>query len=173
MKNLFKTSFSVLSNLMIYSLATAQVNTAMLKGSVMNESDEPLPFCTVQLKKGSHLSAGTITDSTGAFHISSIEPGNYSLKISSIGFNSKYIRDIRIDKQNVQIPPIEMSWGVLLSAVTCSSYRPYCIMPCGFGCICLCCMPQAEMDDSEDHFGAIVTVDTTSFLALESWQNAK
>ncbi|MCF8278241.1 MAG: carboxypeptidase-like regulatory domain-containing protein [Flavobacteriales bacterium] len=175
MKNLVHILMGVLGQLLITSTTLAQVHAGAIFGTVVSESKEAIPLCTILLMKNSQISAGIITDAEGNFILGNVESGLYDLKISSVGFSSKYIRDIRIDGNEVSIPPIEMRWGVQLSSVICSAYRPYCIKPCGFGCICECCVPPSEFHGKEpaNHSGAIVSVDTTSFLALTSWRSKK
>jgi hypothetical protein len=175
MKTLLLVSIAIITNLLWCSFTFAFPETGSIYGTVVNEANVPIPFCTVLLMKNTHVSSGTITDSNGEFSISKVKSGKYSLKISSIGFNSEYISDIQIGEIDIRLPSIKLTWGVRVSSVVCSAYRPYCSKPCGLGCICECCMPSMEFDDSEleNHSGSTITVDTTSFLALESWPTYK
>ena len=173
MKNLLHILSGVLIQMVFTTTVLAQANTGTILGKVVSESNEPMPLCTILLIEDSQISTGIITDSDGNFIIGHVASGLYDLKISSVGFSSKYIRDIRIDGNEVSIPPIEMRWGLRLSSVVCSAYRPFCSKPCGFGCICECCVPTAEYDEHEsaNHSGHMTSVDTTSFLALKSWRS--
>lgn len=175
MKKLLQFLLGVFSHLLLTSPILAQVNTGAIYGTVVNEFNETMPLCTVVLIKDAQIATGIITDVNGNFIIGNVEPGLYDLKISSVGFASKYISDIHVDGKEISIPTIEMSWGVQLSSVVCSDYRPFCSKPCGFGCICECCVPSVEFRRKEpaNHSGTIVTVDTTSFLALTSWRSSK
>ncbi|MBI1286559.1 MAG: hypothetical protein GC178_03180 [Flavobacteriales bacterium] len=175
MKNLKHILLGVLIQALVTSLTFAQSNTGAIIGSIVSELKEAMPLCTILLIKDSEIATGIITDVNGNFIIGNVEPGLYDLKISSVGFASKYISDIRVDGKEINIPTIEMSWGIQLSSVVCSDYRPFCSKPCGFGCICECCVPPVEFQRKEpaNHAGAIVKVDTTSFLALTSWRSSK
>lgn len=175
MKNLLLFFTSVITSLFLTAPTFAQTNSGALLGVVVNESSQTIPLCTVVLIKDSQIEAGIITDEEGRFILGNIEPGTYDLKISSVGFSSRYIRGIEVVGNEVSIPPIEMKWGVQMSSVVCSAYRPFCSKPCGYGCICECCVPVVEFreDEPAGYSGALISVDTTSFLALESWRSLK
>ena len=69
--------------------AFAQTNLVTISGTLLSESDkEPIPFSNVILKAGgdSAFVAGTISKENGQFILSRINPGNYILHSSSIGF---------------------------------------------------------------------------------------
>lgn len=175
MKKLLQFLLGVFSHLVLTSSVLAQVNAGAIYGKVVNESNEAMPLCTVVLMKHSQIATGIISDADGNFIIGNLEPGLYDLKISSIGFASKYIRDIQIDSSEINIPPIAMNWGVMMSSVICSARRPYCDKPCGHGCICECCVPPVKFRGKEpaNFSGTMVKVDTTSFLALTGWRGSK
>lgn len=175
MKNPLQVILGVLTQALITTFTLAQVNTGVIHGTVVSELKEAMPLCTIVLMKDSEISTGIITDPEGNFIIGNVEPGLYDLKISSVGFSSKYISDIHVDGNEISIPPIELKWGINLSSVVCSAYRPFCSKPCGYGCICECCVPPVDFigKESASNRGASVSVDTTSFLALTSWRSSK
>ena len=162
----------VISHLLLTSTSLAQENAGTIYGTVISEFNESIPLSTVVLLKESQIAAGIITDDQGNFILGEIESGTYDLKISSVGFSSMYIRDIEIAENQIHIPPIQLKWGVFLSSVVCESVRPLCYKPCGYGCICECVVPPTEYKHhaSSDNTFTKVSVDTTSFLALESWR---
>lgn len=175
MKTLTQFLLGVISLLLMTSDSISQENSGTIYGSVSSELNETMSLCTVVLFKESQIETGITTDMHGNFIIGSIEPGLYDLKVSSVGFSSMYIRDILIDGNEISLPPIELKWGVNMSSVVCSAYRPFCSKPCGFGCICECCVPPVDFigKESASNRGASVSVDTTSFLAWTSWQSSR
>ncbi|MFN3306059.1 MAG: carboxypeptidase-like regulatory domain-containing protein [Candidatus Kapaibacteriota bacterium] len=61
------------------------------------ETNEPLAGATVQIIE---LARGTFTDSKGRFRIANLKPSKYSLKVSYIGYQTKVLNDIDINKEN-------------------------------------------------------------------------
>ena len=175
MKKLLQLLLGVISHLLLTSSSLAQENAGTIYGSVISESNEAMPLSTVALIKDSEIAAGIITDDEGNFILGEIEPGIYDLKISSVGFSSTYIRKIEISANEVHIAPVQLSWGIQLGSVVCSAYRPFCNKPCGYGCICECCVPSIEFEEDapEGHVGSIQKIDTLNYLSLESWQGEK
>ena len=172
MKKLLQLLLGVISHLLLTSPSLAQENAGTIYGSVISESNEAMPLSTVALLKNSEIAAGIITDDNGKFILGEVEPGIYDLKISSVGFTSALIQNITVAENEIHIPPIEMKWGVQLSSVVCKAIRPFCNKPCGYGCICECCVPsETFVDQSCGKVGAVHQVDTLNYLSLESWRN--
>jgi hypothetical protein len=174
MKKLLQLLLGIIGHLIITSFSLAQGNVGSIYGSVVSDLNETIPLSTIVLYKESEIAAGIITDDKGNFILGEIEPGIYDLKISSVGFSSTYIRGIEISQQEIQLPLIELSWGLELSSVLCLAERPTCVEPCGMGCICECCVPQAAFEErlSKREFGT-ASIDTLNYLSLESWRNKR
>ncbi len=85
-------------------LVSAQ--SGIVRGKI-NEtlSGKPLDVVSVQIE-GTTL--GAVTDSTGAFTITGIQPGLYNLKVSSIGYKSKGVAEIEITNSRPAILSIEL-----------------------------------------------------------------
>lgn len=83
----------------------AQMPLGTISGSVNDESGEQsLEFATVALYKvqDSSLVGGGITDVQGNFSVQA-KPGKYYLKIGFIGYGEKYISDINIGRDNMNV----------------------------------------------------------------------
>lgn len=172
MKKLLQLLLGVISHLLLTSPSLAQENAGTIYGSVISESNEAMPLSTVALLKDSEIAAGIITDDKGQFILGEIAPGTYDLRISSIGFSSTVVQNIVVHENEIHIPPIEMKWGVQLSSVVCEAIRPFCNKPCGYGCICECCVPSEDLSglESSHQFGILQAIDTLNYLSLESWR---
>lgn len=75
-----------------------------IKGKVQDEETKlPLEYCTVSLIKAADgsLESGTITDSKGLFSLEDLKPGTYHLDISYIGFQTKRIENIKLNKDQL------------------------------------------------------------------------
>lgn len=62
----------------------------VLKGSVVDQNNLPVPYASVALmdKEGDSLITGTISDATGAFSFSTLSEGEYTLSVSFLGYKS-------------------------------------------------------------------------------------
>lgn len=71
---------------MLLALIAYQVShTQDLIGNIQNETNEPIVYATVLLSM-ENVDKFTITDTEGNFIFENLSPGNYSLKITSIGY---------------------------------------------------------------------------------------
>ncbi|MEO6819058.1 MAG: carboxypeptidase-like regulatory domain-containing protein, partial [Ginsengibacter sp.] len=62
-----------------------------VNGNVKDNSNQPIPYATVQIMKsgGSAIIKATVSGNNGSFQISKIDNGNYIIDISSIGFEKQ------------------------------------------------------------------------------------
>ncbi|MGD1843994.1 MAG: carboxypeptidase-like regulatory domain-containing protein, partial [Salibacteraceae bacterium] len=75
---------------------TAAAQTGTLKGTIVdNETKETLIGATVPIV-GTYL--GTVTDIDGIYVIKEIKPGDYSVKVTYVGYADKVYNGIRIEK---------------------------------------------------------------------------
>jgi hypothetical protein len=85
-------SFLLIFSLFLYLTAGAQ--TSSISGIIINSiNNQPVEFAKVQIVG---LSKGAITDSLGYYKIVSVEPGVYSIKATSSGFNELILSDITV-----------------------------------------------------------------------------
>ena len=76
----------------------AQIGNGAIKGTILEAPDfkTPVPYANVSLWQGGQLVTGTVTDDFGNFELKAINPGEYVLKLSSLGFGDKKLRGIRV-----------------------------------------------------------------------------
>jgi iron complex outermembrane recepter protein len=80
--------FSLIICLFTLSVSISAQNETVpgsIKGIILAPDRKPVAAATVRLKDTKKM---TLTNNTGAFSIENIEPGNYLLEISSIGYQS-------------------------------------------------------------------------------------
>lgn len=77
-----KTTISIL----IAILCTVSAFTREITGTVVGEDNAPLDFVNVVLYQDSAYVAGNITDAEGRFAIVTDRPGQFTAKISSLGY---------------------------------------------------------------------------------------
>lgn len=74
----------------------AQTSTATLQGRVFNTRNEPVPGASVQIAGGRLVTA----DVEGRFRLSLEIGKTYSITITSTGYNTKTLDDVRVDAAN-------------------------------------------------------------------------
>jgi hypothetical protein len=94
-----------LSFILILLSVAAFAQKATVRGNIYDKSTaEPLPFVSVQLEGTSY---GANTDVNGFFTISSVPPGQYTLVVSSLGFQKvsqpMMLKAGQIDFQNIYL----------------------------------------------------------------------
>ncbi|MBB6110472.1 iron complex outermembrane receptor protein [Mucilaginibacter lappiensis] len=78
MKNLF----AAIAALLLPVVASAQLS---ISGKITNTVGEALPGATVSIN---NPTASAVADATGKYHFNDLKPGNYTLKVSYIGYQS-------------------------------------------------------------------------------------
>ncbi|WP_331967180.1 SusC/RagA family TonB-linked outer membrane protein [Chitinophaga sp.] len=92
-------------------------------GKVMDHTGNPLPMATVKLLP---LRKGTITDENGNFIFESVAPGEYTLEITSIGFENFILQiEVAPDRpQNLGLLPMRLAVAKLTEiAVVNTGYQ--------------------------------------------------
>ncbi|MBN1300025.1 MAG: TonB-dependent receptor [Melioribacteraceae bacterium] len=74
-----------------YSINYAQ--SGKISGRVLDSAGEPLPFVNI-IVMGTNF--GAASDIDGYYSILNIRPGNYSVKASAIGYQSKTVENVRV-----------------------------------------------------------------------------
>jgi len=76
---------SLLSIFFVLIIFQLQAQTSTLNGTITGENNEAIPFVTIQVENFISLTA----DADGRFSIPGIKPGNYKIKFSAIGYETK------------------------------------------------------------------------------------
>lgn len=88
-----KRLFTLLILISIYVSAFAQIDNAVVSGMVRHQqSKEPLPYVNVVVTDGDDsFLTGTITNEKGIFTIEDLSTGDYSVKVTFMGFSEKVV----------------------------------------------------------------------------------
>ena len=86
----------VLLTLLLALVCVAQEQTALLTGTVADESNNRITPATVQIETSSGGTQTVHVDKRGVFEIQGLSPGTYHLQIDAPGFLRHQIRDIQI-----------------------------------------------------------------------------
>jgi len=101
--------FLLLSLIISYSLKAQNSFSSVdktIKGYVVDSlSESVLPFANITLHNNSDSTfiTGVSSDSKGAFEITNISDGSYYLKISFVGYDTKYVSDLNLKNNNTQV----------------------------------------------------------------------
>nr|WP_299382304.1 TonB-dependent receptor [Allomuricauda sp.] len=106
-------------------LAQALQGQNTIKGTVQDDSENPLAYANVLLLKASDstLIKGTITSEEGQFILEDIPTGNYKVTASMIGFGSQTTEVFRFDGGVKTIPLFTLSEGLALDEVVVSTKK--------------------------------------------------
>ncbi len=110
--------------LLLLSIFTAIGQTG-LEGKVVEVSfrADVIQYSTVAVYSGEEFISGTETDMNGKFYICNLEPGFYSIRISSIGFVSMEIMDVIVHQGRITKMDFAMSIGLLSCSPTIIPYE--------------------------------------------------
>src|SRR6476660_4681949 len=105
----------------VFSGGYAQ-ETGTIKGKVIEQTTkQPIAGATISIK---NMQGGVISDSAGLFTIKNIPEGNYSLIISSVGYQQKVLNDIPVVRAKIYYQETELLYDAgKLGEVTVSTFK--------------------------------------------------
>jgi len=88
----------------LFSITTFS-QTGYVKGKVIDESGLEIPFASIAIKSiiDSNLAIGGVSDIDGNFKIEQVPFGNYNIEVSFIGYETKIIKDVKVQKHHKHI----------------------------------------------------------------------
>ena len=107
---------------LISSFAFAQTGT--LKGVITDAmSGEPIPFANVIAEKNGNQIGGTTTDFDGNYTIKPLEPGNYVVKATFVGYGTVEITGVIISSNKITPQDIKLQEGIAIGEVQVIAYK--------------------------------------------------
>lgn len=134
----------ILVLLLILSGIPLLYSQTSLAGTVVDkETGEPIIFGTVALYENGVLSSGTETDVNGNYNFPDIDPGNYDVEASYVGYQTLRITGVQVlaGKANKVDFGLSSEGGVLIDEVVITEYK----------------VPLIEQDNTTS--GAVITSD--------------
>jgi hypothetical protein len=102
----------ILSLLCFSTCLYGQDGKLLISGTVLDEKKQPIPYATAAAYDAdSTLVAGGVSTDEGNFQIA-LEPGEYTVKITFIGYEEKTIAGVRVTDSNVNIGNVSMAPAV-------------------------------------------------------------
>ena len=104
-------SFRTISYILVLLCSTClygQDGKLLISGTVLDEKKQPIPYATTAAYNAdSTLVAGAVSSDEGSFEIA-IEPGEYSVKITFIGYEEQIIPGVSVRDTNVSLGSISL-----------------------------------------------------------------
>jgi hypothetical protein len=115
---------------MFVAASANSFNNGSVKGILVDEKNQPVPFATLMLRSSadSSLYKGELTNENGVFNFENIKEGNYYLEVKTIGFQKFRSGPITISEQGpvTDLGTLSLKSNAQnLSAVTVSTDKPF------------------------------------------------
>jgi hypothetical protein len=126
MSKIVKLCFVSLLVLALSAVAFAQSNTTgSIGGVVSNPNKEVVPGASVTVKNiGTNKEDTATTDDTGRFKVANLQPGNYSVTISSTGFSPSTMENVVVEIGRETTLEVALSVGPVTGTVDVSAEAP-------------------------------------------------
>jgi len=104
------------------SLAMAQ--SGSLKGVISDAmSGEPIPFANIIIERNGNQSGGTTTDFDGNYTIKPVEPGNYTIKSTCVGYGAVQINGVIVSANKITFQDVKLQAGIAIGEVKIIAYK--------------------------------------------------
>ncbi|MCG9881676.1 MAG: TonB-dependent receptor [Bacteroidia bacterium] len=112
----------IFSGILLINLESYGQNLGSIKGRVKGNDDKlPIQGAVIRL---SELGMGTTSDSLGNFEIKALQPGNYSIQISFMGYENQTIHEINVLPNKISYREIILQTAInSLKSVDINSFR--------------------------------------------------
>ena len=119
-----KKIYALLVALICATVSYAQVGQGTLKGKVVDKgTGEPLPFVNVAIYKGDKQIKGTTSDFDGRYTIEPIEPGNYDIQASFVGYTPYRVNAVVVRSNVITFQDLKLTQGLELDEVEIIQYK--------------------------------------------------
>ncbi|MEE2953632.1 MAG: TonB-dependent receptor [Bacteroidota bacterium] len=109
--------------LLVFSVCVF-AQTGTLKGVLIDAvSGEAIPFANVVAFKSGNQVAGTTTDFDGNYTIKPLDPGNYDLKSTFVGYQTVEVTGIIVSANKITYQDVKLQKGVALGEVKIIEYK--------------------------------------------------
>lgn len=116
-------------SLLVFALSAVafaqSTTTGSVGGVVSNPNKEVVPGATVTVKNmGTNKEDSATTDDTGRFKVANLQPGNYSVTVSSAGFSPSAMENIVVEVGRETTLEVALSVGPVTGTVDVSAEAP-------------------------------------------------
>src|SRR5215204_3000415 len=104
---------------------TAQENTAELRGRVVDSQDAGIPGVTILItNEATGVYRQTVSTADGAYFMTAIAPGSYTLEAELSGFQKYSRKGVRLDLGRTATLEVQLSPGAVTETVTVTAETP-------------------------------------------------
>lgn len=124
MKKVYSLLLAVLA---LCVVAHAQSQLGEIRGKVIDsKTKKPLDFVSIQVELSGVVKAQVLTDDDGNYTIKTLQPGEYTVKASYVGYNNAVIQEVTVVSDNIAFVNVSMesSDGVTIKEVVIKRSRP-------------------------------------------------
>jgi len=109
----------------LFSFSKTVAQELTVSGVLVDEANQSIPFANVLIMdaESQEIIAGTSTDEEGSFILKNLQPNNYILKVTFIGFE-EYIKSISITKDVILEPIVLIASAESLDEVELTAKTP-------------------------------------------------
>ena len=112
-------AWAVLLCLLPLGLYAQSATTGMVQGTVVDPTGAVVPGATVALtNKTTNVTVTTTTDATGRYLFPAVNPGDYSLKVTSTGFQTFMVANLTVTVTKTYTIPVKLKIGTASQTVT-------------------------------------------------------
>jgi uncharacterized surface anchored protein len=118
----FRRFLATLAFFLLASIASSQVNTSVIAGSVTDNSGSVVPGATIAvLQIGTGLERKTVTNANGEYVVPQLAPGNYEITAQATGFQTARVTSIALTIAQREVVDISLKLGQVSEQVTVSA----------------------------------------------------
>lgn len=114
---------STLLFLLALGIVNAQTGATSLAGNVKDDDGEPVIQGTVSLYKDGSLFGGVLTDFDGNYNFANIDPGQYELEVSYVGYQTQRIVDVTVLAGRTNFVNVVMTTGINLDEIVITEFK--------------------------------------------------
>ncbi len=85
----------------VVSVNFLMAQSGEITGQILDENGEGIPFANVAAEKSGSIVTGTTTDFDGWFTIKPLDPGNYDIRVSYVGYNSSLTQGVLVKSDRI------------------------------------------------------------------------
>jgi hypothetical protein len=111
MKKIYSLLFAIIG-LCMY--ANAQSQLGEIRGKVLDaKTKKPLDFVSVTIELNGVTKAAVLTDDDGAYIVKTLQPGNYTIKVTNLGYRNSIITGVNVSSDEITFTnvPMELNEG--------------------------------------------------------------
>lgn len=102
-------TMKLIFGLLIISIAGIAQTTGIMKGTVLDEKKQPMPFAPVSITQDASVIANAQTDINGEFTVKELTPGNYTVKGTYTGYNIQLLQKVNINPNEVRYVTLNLT----------------------------------------------------------------